>query len=96
MEAKEYLDLLRDDGDIIRVAKYDDAAVCIGRGIAEIIDHEHNIAAMLGDCGFPNKSKIKAGAIIKFQSHPEVPNESRIVGSPAYAVPTVIDGTRMP
>ena len=94
MEAKEFLDLLRDDGDIIWAACYDANGNCIGRGTAAVFDREHKIAIMLGDCGTPEITKIKAGAFVKFSAHPEA--EPRIIGTPAYGVPTVIGGTRMP
>lgn len=84
MEAKEYLDLLRDDEAIIRLAHYDGDR-CDGRGSAVIIDEEHQIAVMLLDCGDPEATGVRAGAIVKYFPHPEA--EPRIVGSPAYNDP---------
>jgi len=82
MEAKEYLDLLRDDQEIIRLAHYVDDK-CDGRGQAVVIDEGHQIAVMLEDCGSPETTRVKAGAIVKFVTHPEA--EPKIVGTPAYA-----------
>lgn len=93
MEAKEFLDLLRDEGDIICVACYGHDGNPIGRGTAVVFDRDNNIAVMLGDCGSPNVTKIKAGAIVKFSTHPEA--EHRVIGTPAYADPTKIDGMRV-
>ena len=94
MEAKEYLDRLRDGNDIIDLQHFrEDSEIPDGTGKAVKLDHDHCIAAMLGDCGSPETTLIKAGAIVKFSSHPEV-NIQRIIGTPAYAVPTVIAGTR--
>ena len=94
MEAKEYVDRLRDDNDIIDLHHFrEDSEIPDGMGKAVILDHEHHIAAMLSDCGSPETTGIKAGAIVRFSSHPEVKTQ-RIIGTPAYAVPTVIAGTR--
>jgi len=92
MEAKEYLDLLKDDNAIIRLAHYDGER-CDGRGNAVILDEEHQIAVMLENCGFPSATRIIAGAIVKFVKHPEA--EPKIVGTPAYISPVVIDGQRV-
>jgi len=89
MEAKEYLDLLRDEKAIIRLAHYD-GDYCDGRGEAVIIDKEHQIAVMLQDCDDPHRTRIKAGAIVKFITHPEA--EPKIVGSPAYCHLVVLGG----
>ncbi len=94
MEAKEYLDLLRDENDIVNVQHFpSDSETPDGTGTAIVMDREHCIAVMLGDCGSPETTLIKAGAIVKFSSHPEVKTQ-RIIGSPAYGVPTVIAGQR--
>ena len=92
MEAKEYLDLLRDDKAILSLAHFQGDR-CDGVGVAVVIDEEHQIAVMLSDCGDANETKIKAGAIVKYVVHPEVPNP-KIVGSPAYAVAVILGGQR--
>lgn len=92
MDAKEYLDLLRDDASILRLAYYN-GEVCDGRGLAVIIDEDHNIAVMLEDCGDAEVTMVKSGAIIKFLTHPET--EPKIVGTPAYATPVVLNGQRL-
>lgn len=92
MEAKEYLDLLRDDKAIIRLAHYAGER-CDGRGNAVIIDEEHQIAVMLEDCGFADETLVKAGAIVKYVTHPEA--EPKIVGTPAYASPVVLGGQKL-
>ncbi|MGE0374410.1 MAG: hypothetical protein AB7I48_11260 [Planctomycetaceae bacterium] len=94
MDAKEFLDCARDDGDIVRLFHFDRSGKSKGFGTALIVDDENRIAVMLGDCGTVDETKVKAGAIVKYAVHPEA--ESRLVGTPAYAVPTVIAGTRMP
>ncbi len=78
MEAREYLDLLKDEKAIIRLAHYD-GDICDGRGFAVVIDEDERIAVLLEDCG---SSGVRAGAIVAFITHPEA--EPRIVGSPAY------------
>ena len=97
MEAKEYLDLLRDEKlrdekEILRLASYD-GEHCNGRGDAVVIDKEYQIAVMLQDCGFPDETRIKAGAIVKFIRHPEA--EPKIVGSPAYVHAVVLGGKKL-
>jgi hypothetical protein len=92
MDAKEYLDLLRDDKAIIRLAHYD-GENCDGRGEAVILDDHHSIAVMLQDCGDANQTLIKAGAIVKFLLHPEA--EPKIVGTPAYSHPVILGGKKL-
>lgn len=92
MEAKEYLDLLRDENAIVRLAHYDGER-CDGRADAVIIDEDHQIAVMLANCGDPNVTKVAGGAIVKFIRHPEA--EPKIVGSPAYAHPVVLGGIKL-
>lgn len=92
MEAKEYLDLLRDKDNIVRLAHYTDDK-CDGRGRAVVIDPTHNIAVMLEDCGDANVTLIKAGAVVQFIEHPEA--ESKIVGTPAYISPVVLGGRKL-
>ena len=92
MEAKEYLDLLRDEKAVLRLAHYE-GDHCNGRGDAVVIDEEHQIAVMIQDCGDPDETLIKAGAIVKFIKHPEA--EPKIVGSPGYAHPVVLGGKKL-
>lgn len=92
MEAKEYLDLLRDENDIIRLAHYTDDK-CDGRGHAVIIDPDHHIAVMMEDCGDANVTLVKAGAVVKFIEHPEA--EPKLVGTPAYVSPVVLGGRKL-
>jgi hypothetical protein len=92
VEAKEYLDLLRDENAVICLAHYD-GDKCDGRGEAVIIDEERQIAVMLHDCGDPQRTLIKAGALVKFIKHPEA--EPKIVGSPAYSHPVVLGGRKL-
>lgn len=91
MEAKEFLDLLRDDGDIIRLASYDGER-CNGRGHAVIFSDEERIAVMLEDCGDANTTLVKAGALVQFVIHPEA--EPKIVGTPAYISPVMLSGRK--
>ncbi len=77
MEAKEYLDLLKDQKAIIRLAHFTRDR-CDGRGHAVILDEEHQIAVMLQGCG---DSGVCAGDLVKYVIHPEA--EPKIVGSPA-------------
>ncbi len=84
MEAKEYLDLLKDGSAILRLAHYS-GDVCDGRGQGLIIDEEQQIAVMLEDCGFPKDTGIRAGCLVKYVLHPE--GEPKIVGSPATVRP---------
>ena len=80
MEAREYLDLLKDEKAILRLAHFTDDQ-CDGRGHAVLIDDKHQIAVMLEDCGFPEDSGVRAGDLVKYVIHPEA--EPKIVGSPA-------------
>jgi hypothetical protein len=89
MEAREFVDLLKDEKRIVRVAAYGTRLVngreeeqCIGRGHAVVIDERENIAILVEDCGTPYESGAARGAIVRFSSHPEA--EPRIIGSPAY------------
>ena len=77
MDAKEYLDLLKDEKAIIRLAHFTEDQ-CDGRGYAVILDEDHQIAFMLQGCG---DSGVRPGDIIKYVLHPEA--EAKIVGSPA-------------
>jgi hypothetical protein len=84
MEAREYLDLLKDDKGILCLAQYSGDA-CDGRGHAVIINEEHRIAVMLEDCGFPDQTGVRAGYLVKFVLHPE--GEPKILGTPATIRP---------
>ena len=84
MEAKEYLDLLKDEKAILCLAHYSGDA-CDGRGQAVIVDEEHQIAVMLEDCGFPEETGIRAGYLVKYVLDPE--GEPKIVGTPATIRP---------
>jgi hypothetical protein len=77
MEAKEYLDLLKDEKAIIRLAHFEQDK-CDGRGYAVILDETHQIAVMLEHCG---DSSVRAGNLVKYVIHPEA--EPKIVGTPA-------------
>jgi len=81
MEPREFLDLLRDDQQILCLAHYANDE-CDGRGNAVILDEENHIAVMLQDCGDPVATLVRAGALVKYFEHPEA--EPRIVGRPAY------------
>ncbi len=84
MEAREYLDLLKDENAIIRLTHFS-GVTCDGRGYAVIIDEDHQIAAMLEDCGSPEETGIRAGYLVKYVLHPE--GEPKIVGTPATIRP---------
>jgi hypothetical protein len=84
MEAKEYLDLLKDEKAILRFAHYR-GDKCDGRGHAVIIDADQRIAVMLEDCGDAKDTGIGAGNIVKYLLHPE--GEPKIVGTPATIKP---------
>jgi hypothetical protein len=92
MEAREFLNLVRDNQRIIRVAHYTDDA-CDGRGNALVLDSNSRIAVMLENCGDPDETLIKAGAIINYVLHPEA--EPKIVGTPAYVSPVILGGRRV-
>ena len=81
MEAREYLDLLKDENAILHLAHYSEDT-CDGRGRAVILDEGHQIAVMLEDCGSPEMTGIRAGYLVKYIRHPES-EEPKIVGSPA-------------
>ena len=90
MQAREFLDLLRDEGNLITLAHYNADGVCDGRSQAAVIDRDHRIAVMLENCGQPERTTIAAGAIVSFIEHPE--SEPKIVGSPAYTGPRNFGG----
>ena len=48
---------------------------------------------MVGDCGDPDDTFVKAGAIVVFTDD-ETLKVQHIIDPPAYAVPTVLGGTR--
>ena len=78
-EAKDYVNYLKAEGAIIRLAAYD-GENCIGRGEALVINPDHRVAVMLMECG--SRSGIKAGDFVNYVQHPEAPTEPRIVGTP--------------
>ncbi|MFN3158743.1 MAG: hypothetical protein ACE37I_05480 [Rubinisphaera brasiliensis] len=82
MDAQEFVNLLRDDNSVLRLACFDDHGNCIGRGQGLVVDDDKQIAVMLTNCGNPQKTNIKPGAVVAFIEHPEA--EPKIVGRPAY------------
>jgi hypothetical protein len=82
MDAKEFLDLLKDDGDVIPIHYYQDG-ISNGFGYAVVIDHEESIAVFVTDCGDIRTTRCPRGTFVKFATHPEVP-WAKVVGSPAY------------
>jgi hypothetical protein len=84
MEAREYLDFLKDEKLIIRLAHYS-GEKCDGRVQGVIIDAEHQIAVLLEDCGIPEETGVRAGYLVQYVLHPE--SEPKIVGSPATINP---------
>ncbi len=82
MDAQKYVDNLRKDGGIIRLAHFDKHGWCDGRGTAIVIDQKESMAMMLETCGRSGVTNVSQGAIVKF-SHNDG-KEPRIVGSPAY------------
>jgi hypothetical protein len=92
MEAREYLNCANDERRIIRLAHYRGDA-CDGRGNALIVDSNSRIAVMLENCGDPDATLVKAGAIVSYVLHPEA--EPKIVGTPAYVSPVILGGRRV-
>jgi len=80
MEAREYLDLLKDEKAILYLAYYE-GDQCDGRSHAVILDEEDQIAVMLENCGNKKPPQILAGDFVKYVLHPEA--EPKIVGTPA-------------
>jgi hypothetical protein len=81
MQAREYLDMLKDQPQIIRLAYYEENGWS-GRAHAVVFDQEQQVAVMLEDCPGITGTAVLAGAIVSYVTHPE--DEPRIVGSPAY------------
>lgn len=80
MDAREYLDCMKDDKDILWLARYQ-GQHAVGRGYGAMIDREHSVAIMLTDCGMPEDTGIRAGDFVVVAEHPE--GEPRIIGTPA-------------
>lgn len=85
MDAQQYVDHLRSQGEVLRLASFDEHGWCNGRGLAVVIDRGESMAMMLENCGRVSQTHITSGAIVKFQSKPDA--EPRIVGPPAYPHP---------
>ena len=81
-EARDYLNYLQEEGEILRLARYD-AEQCIGRGRALVLSREDGVAVMLEDCG--STTGIRGGDIVNFVEHPEA--ETKLVGSTASVRP---------
>lgn len=82
MDANTYVEGLRQRGDLLRLASFDEKGWCNGRGMAMVIDRQESMAVMLESCGRAGLTNITTGAIVKFQARAGC--EPRIVGSPAY------------
>jgi len=83
VEAKEYLNLLKNGKEILRLVHYTGDAPD-GRGRALIINEQHQIAVMLEDCHF-SVTGVGPGHLVKYARHPEGGDDAdgRIVGTPA-------------
>mgnify|MGYP001226979176 CR=1 FL=1 len=80
LEARDYLNHLNSNKQIIRLARYDGSS-CIGRGHALILSDVDQVAVMLEDCGYSEDTKIFAGNLVNYLLHPEA--EPKLVGTPA-------------
>lgn len=89
--AQEFVDGFRETRALMELSHYTDGK-CDGRGWALILSDIKGVAIMLEDCGQPEKTLIKAGAIVNFSCGRG--RQPRIVGEPAYFVPVTI-GDRM-
>ncbi|MCA9023817.1 MAG: hypothetical protein KDA86_01265 [Planctomycetaceae bacterium] len=81
MDAQKYVEHLRKNGGIIRLAHFDENGWCNGRGQAIVIDRKESIAMMLETCGRASITNITTGSIVKFQ--PQDNGEPKIIGEPA-------------
>lgn len=81
MEAQKYVEKLRKNGGIIRLAHFDENGWCNGRGQAIVIDRKESMAMMLETCGRASVTNITIGCIVKFQDQDR--GEPKIVGKPA-------------
>jgi hypothetical protein len=84
LEARDYLNHLKGDGQILRLARYQ-GSECVGRGQALILNEDDRIAVMLEDCADPADTGIRAGDLVNYLTHPEA--EPKLVGSPASIRP---------
>lgn len=82
MNAQKYLNGLRENGEVVRLAHFDENGWCNGRGMAIVIDRKQSMAMMLENCGRSGVTNVRQGAIVKFSERPG--GEPRLVGSPAY------------
>jgi hypothetical protein len=89
MDAREYCNELRNSGRVIRVVHHNANGEPDGRGTAIVIDEVEHIAVVVEPFTYPSTG-ITSGAIVKLSRHPE--GEPAIVGSPAYACPTMVGG----
>lgn len=80
LEARDYLNYLKSNGRIIRMARFN-GDKSVGTGDALILNDEDHIAIMLTNCGDPSDTGIRAGDLVNFVGHPEA--ITKIVGSPA-------------
>jgi hypothetical protein len=85
MEAREWLNQAKTDGDVITVQRYDEAGEAAGRGPALVIDDDRTIAVLLQPLG-PFESRWPGGTLVGFREHE---GEARIVGSPAHIDPSL-------
>ena len=81
MDAQKYVDNLRKNGGIIRLAHFDKNGWCNGRGSAIVIDKKESMAMMLETCGRASVTNITTGCIVKFEQQKD--SEPHIVGKPA-------------
>ena len=81
MDAQQFVDDFRDTRALIRLAHFTGNR-CDGRGWALILNDDLGIAIMVEDCGAPETTLVKAGAVVNFTLPPR--KEPRIVGDPAY------------
>lgn len=85
MNAETFVDQLRTQGEILRLASIDKNGWCNGRGLAMVIDRKESMAIMLENCGRASVTRIATGAIVKFRDKADT--EPRIIGNPAYPNP---------
>lgn len=88
MQAREWLDAARDQGDIVRLSRWETVNgkhSCTGRGDALIVDD--GIAVLLVAISGARET-LPGGTLVDYKEFAEFPDESRfqIVGSPASAV----------
>jgi hypothetical protein len=81
MDAQEFVDGFRDTRALIRLSHFSGNR-CDGRGWALILSDDDGIAIMIEDCGEPETTFVKAGAVVNFTCPPR--KQPRIVGEAAY------------